>query len=279
MSLNNNEITEEQLEQFTKSAVQAIHAQIDIPDPDESWKRMHVLLRKRNQRSRWLRASQLGIAIACISIVIGLFSVNPNPTYAFKQVVQIIKDTREGIVHILFGEREDIPNNGMLTPPPPDITGEQSIPTQTTTSAPVVSEPKQVSLEEASKLAKFKVHSPVWIPAGYQLDSIQLFPDTEGVYCILRIEYRNEATELISYMQKLIKESSSPMQTTVKDTAGVVKSVQLNDSEAVVIMYTHGGGHIEWLTPDMSTMLQITGNLTEEEMIKMANSTTKAEDY
>ncbi|GGH34389.1 DUF4367 domain-containing protein [Paenibacillus segetis] len=278
MSPDNNEITEEQLEQFTKCAVQAIHAQIEIPDPEESWKKMRIQLRKRNQRSRWLRASQLGVAIACISIAIGIFAANPNPAYAVKQVIQIIKDTQEGIIHIFFGERDAPPSNGMLTPPPPDITGEKTIPSPIT-SVPLVTEPKQVSIEEATKLAKFHVLSPEWIPNGYQVDSIQLYPNSDGEYHILRIEYHNKDTELISYMQRWMNESGTQMQTNVQENAGTIKSVQLNDSEGVTIMYEHGGGRIEWLTPDTSTLLQISGNLTEEQLLRMAKSTTKAEDH
>lgn len=275
MNPNNKELTEEQLEQFAKSAVQAIHAQINIPDPDEAWKKMHVQLRKRNQRSKWIRVSQLGIAIACISVVIGLFSTNPNPAYAFKQVVKIIKDTQEGIVHILFGGAEERPNNGMLTPPPPDIVGEP-IDLSQETSEPVISVPKQVSIEEAAKHAEFAVLSPDWFPDGYHLDTVEVYPDLQGNNRIVRMEYRNEASELISYMQRSFNDSSQ--KTSISETAGTVKSVQIHQGEGVIILYILGGGRIEWLAPDGSILLQISGNLSEEELIKMANSTTKAED-
>lgn len=275
MNPNNKELTEEQLEQLAKSAVQAIHAQIDIPDPDEAWKKMHVQLRKRKQRSKWIRVSQLGVAIACISVVIGLFSTNPNPAYAFKQVVKIVKDTQEGIIHILFGGAKESPSNRMLTPPPPDFDGEPFDASQQT-SEPVISVPKQVSIEEAAKIAEFAVLSPDWFPDGYHLDTVEVYPDLQGNNRIVRMEYRNEASELISYMQRSFIEVSQ--QSSVNESAGTVKSVQIHQGEGVVILYTLGGGRIEWLAPDGSVLLQISGNLTEEELIKMANSTTKAED-
>ena len=280
MSPENNENQHIELDNMEKQIVQRLYKQFEnnTPDPNKAWLKMQAQLQKRKKRYQWFKMSSIAAAIACIILTVGIFSTGSSPAYAFKQMIQIVKDAQAGIIHIMYGTDEVTdPQNDAKTAPPPDLSqgdvhsDAQSSPIQP--EATVILDPIELSLNDALLQSDLPIYMPQTIPDQVQLDKIELYPNSEGIYQMVRIEYVQSNGNLISFTERKLNPHGTPWNTSVDQEAGKVTSIQIQHREGILVEYAEGGGRVEWIDPSNNYLLQLTGNLSPDELIKMAEAT------
>lgn len=281
MSPDNNENQHNELDNLAKKTVQRLYEQIEnnIPDPNAAWIKMQGQLRKRKKRYHWFKMSSVAVAIAGIFLTVAIFSTGSSPAYAFQQMIQIMKDAQAGIIHIMYGNEEvNEPHDNAKTAPPPDLVQGEEHHSPTQSELTVVLDPVEVSLKDALLQTDVPIYMPQPLPDQVQLDKIELYPNAEGVYQMVRIEYAQADGNLISLTERKLNPHGTPWNTSVDQEAGKVTSIQIQNREGILVEYAEGGGRVEWLDPSNSYLLQLTGNISAEELVKMAESTVQQEN-
>lgn len=280
MSPENKDSQQNELDIMAKKAIRSLyeHIENETPDPSTAWKTMQTKLQHKKKRHNWLKLSAIAASIACISFVVGMFSTGSSPAYALKQMIQVVKDAQAGIIHIMYGGDTEISDHAheAKTAPPPDVI-EGNVPSEgSSPGTPVISEPIEVSLNDAISQADFPIYIPQQLPHHVQLTKVELYPDIDGVYQMARIEYLSQDNDLISLTERKLNTEGTPWNTSIDEHAGKVTSIKIQNKEAILVEYTDGGGRIEWLDPSGAYLLQLTGNLTSDELTQMAESTIEA---
>ena len=278
MSPDNNENLHNELDDLAKQTVQRLYKQIEnnIPDPNAAWIKMQGQLQKRKKRYHWFKMSSVAAAIACIFLTVGILSTGSSPAYAFQQMIQIVKDAQAGIIHIMYGGDEVTdPHDDAKTAPPPDVAqGDiQSSPIQP--DATLILDPVEVSLNDALLQSDVPIYMPQTLPDQVELEKIELYPNEEGIYQMVRIEYIQVNGNLISLTERKLNSHGTPWNTSVDQEAGKVTAIQIQHREGILVEYAEGGGRVEWLDPTNRYLLQLTGNLSSEELVKMAEGTVQ----
>lgn len=278
MSPENNENQHNELDNMAKMTVQRLYKQIEnnTPDPNAAWIKMQGQLQKRKKRYQWFKMSSVAVAIACIFLTVAIFSTGSSPAYAFQQMIQIVKDAQAGIIHIMYGNEEvNEPHDNAKTAPPPDVVQGEEHHSPNQSDLTVVLDPVDVSLKDALLQTDIPIYMPQPLSDQVQLDKIELYPNAEGIYEMVRIEYAQSDGNLISLTERKLNSHGTPWNTSVDQEAGKVTSIQIQHREGILVEYAEGGGRVEWLDPTNSYLLQLTGNLNAEELVKMAESTVQ----
>lgn len=278
MSPENNDNQHNELDNMAKMTVQRLYKQIEnnTPDPNAAWIKMQGQLQKRKKRYQWFKMSSVAVAIACIFLTVAIFSTGSSPAYAFQQMIQIVKDAQAGIIHIMYGnEKVNEPHDNAKTAPPPDVVQGEEHHSPIQSDLTVVLDPVEVSLKDALLQTDIPIYMPQPLPDQVQLDKIELYPNAEGIYEMVRIEYAQSDGNLISLTERKLNSHGTPWNTSVDQEAGKVTSIQIQHREGILVEYAEGGGRVEWLDPTNSYLLQLTGNLSAEELVKMAESTVQ----
>ncbi|MFM1655733.1 DUF4367 domain-containing protein [Brevibacillus sp. B_LB10_24] len=266
---------ENQLDSFASKAVNSMYSQINIPSGEESWKQMQAKLLKMQRRSRRKRTIKIGLAIAGFSILIGSFFSTTNESFAFRNLFTMVKSAEQGLVHILFGENKPVDTSGAKTPPPPDYLPDQatvagSSPVADDSQSDEIVKPEITTVEQASKKLDFQIRHAGYIPEGFSEFKVKLYQDADGKYRILRIEYKNNEEDLFVLTQRNLVENSTGWRTTINEASGIIKDVDINGTNGVLVQYTEGGARLEWLSDNV--MLDIYGKLTEDQILAIARS-------
>ncbi|MBP1905642.1 hypothetical protein J2Z32_002272 [Paenibacillus turicensis] len=276
MSPDNNENQHNELDNMAKKTVQRLYKQIEnnTPDPNAAWIKMQGQLQKRKKRYQWFKMSSVAVAIACIFLTVAIFSTGSSPAYAFQQMIQIVKDAQAGIIHIMYGSEEvTAPHDDAKTAPPPDVAQGDVHSSPVEPEATLTLDPVEVSLNDALMQSDVPIYMPQSLPDQVQLDKIELYPNAEGIYQMVRIEYIQSNGNLISLTERKLNSHGTPWNTSVDQEAGKVTAIQIQHREGILVEYAEGGGRVEWLDPTNHYLLQLTGNLSSEELIKMAEGT------
>lgn len=278
MSPDNNENQHNELDNMAKKTVQRLYKQIEnnTPDPNAAWIKMQGQLQKRKKRYQWFKMSSVAVAIACIFLTVAIFSTGSSPAYAFQQMIQIVKDAQAGIIHIMYGSEEvTAPHDDAKTAPPPDVAQGDVHSSPVEPEATLTLDPVEVSLNDALVQSDVPIYMPQSLPDQVQLDKIELYPNAEGIYQLVRIEYIQSNGNLISLTERKLNSHGTPWNTSVDQEAGKVTAIQIQHREGILVEYAEGGGRVEWLDPTNHYLLQLTGNLSSEELIKMAEGTVQ----
>lgn len=278
MSPENNENQHNELDTMARKTVQRLYKQIEnnTPDPNAAWIKMQGQLQKRKKRYQWFKMSSVAAAIACILLTVGIFSSGSSPAYAFQQMIQIVKDAQEGIIHIMYGSDEVTdPHDDAKTAPPPDVSQGEVHSSPIEPEATSILDPVEVSLNDALLQSDIPIYMPQSLPDQVQLDKIELYPNAEGNYQMVRIEYVQSNGNLISLTERKLNPHGTPWNTSVDQEAGEVTPIQIQHREGILVEYAEGGGRVEWLDPTNRYLLQLTGNLSSEELVKMAEGTVQ----
>ncbi|MBP1897032.1 DUF4367 domain-containing protein [Paenibacillus lactis] len=242
-----------------------VHQDVNIPDGTQSWLEVKAQLDKIRTRRRWIRRLQLGALVACASLLISFFITTDLPT-AYSQFQGLVKKVQENFIDIFFEDPEPyIEQNpeAKTSSPPPDA---------------IVSPPprgegrmEETSLDDARRKVMFTLVSPTYLPAGYALETVRIFQDSDGEYRTVFMEYVNGEGQILQFNQHLIRENSSPEKTTINHAMAIIKDTVINGYKAVLIIQDPDLTHLEWITADHIKQ-SIFGVLAEEEIISVAES-------
>lgn len=270
MKDGHNNIQEEQGEAFVSKIVHSIDSSITIPDGEESWNYMRVRLNKLARRSRYKRIAWAGMAMASLSIIIASFN-GTQEGFAFRNLFTVVKNVENGLVHVLFGETNQGDSEGAKTAPPPaHAVDGKNLGSSPEDQQEKVIKPEEVSLIEARKILDFPLRTVRFIPEGYTEYRIKVYPDAEGRYRRLRMEYKNVNGDIFSLTQQKLVEKSTGWQTSINELSGKIKDVVINGSPGILVLYTEGGARLEWLSGDV--LLEIYGKLSEDVITQVADS-------
>ncbi|KQO14677.1 hypothetical protein [Paenibacillus sp. Leaf72] len=155
------------------SAINDMHSSIDIPDGETAWRRMQTRIIQQQKRSYRKRVFKIGIAIAGFSLILGTFATSPKESYASMQSLFVmVKDAKQGLVNLLFGENRPKNTEGAETLPPPDALGSESGHDNhsiTSTLSGESVQAKETTLETARNKLDYKIRAPEHVPNNLSL--------------------------------------------------------------------------------------------------------------
>ncbi|ANY65657.1 hypothetical protein BBD42_03655 [Paenibacillus sp. BIHB 4019] len=155
------------------SAINEMYSSIDIPDGETAWRRMQTRLMQQQKRSHRKRVFKIGIAIAGFSLIIGTSATSPKESYASMQsLFAMVKDAKQGLVNLLFGENRPKNTEGAKTLPPPDTLGSESGHDNHSISSTLLGESgqaKETALETARNKLDYKIRAPEHVPHNFSL--------------------------------------------------------------------------------------------------------------
>ncbi|MBD3918998.1 DUF4367 domain-containing protein [Paenibacillus sp. PR3] len=256
------------------SAISDLYSSIDIPNGEAAWRRMQTRLIQQQKRSHRKRAFKIGIAIAGVSLILGTFATSPKESYAsMRSFFTMVKDAKQGVVDILFGEKERTNTNGAITAPPPDAlgskVGQENSSTSSTMSGGIVVE-EVTTLETARNKLDYKMRLADYVPNNFSLNRVRLFLDTDKIYHSIRIEYKNEAGEFFFITERQLNTDGTGWKSSINESSGKIEDVSINGLNGVLVLYTEGGMRLAWLWDDV--LVEIQGKLSEEQVLKIARS-------
>lgn len=253
--------SDEQLKEMLNRA----HRSVEIPDGKQSWLEVKARLEKVKKRKHWLKRLKLSAVIACTSLLISFIMTTDLPT-AYSKFQGLLKQMQENIVNIFYDEPKELQideNTGAKTSPPSllpanDNSNEEGI------------WPEDTILDDAKEKLLFHLAVPTYIPAGYKLDIVRIYKDTDGAYRSAFLEYINDAGRIIQLNQRMMQDESTPIISSIHQSS-TIKDVVINGNIGVLIIHENDFIHLEWLTPDRIKR-SLFGLLSEDEILLMANS-------
>lgn len=255
----------EQNDELLKKWLKRVHQNVEIPDGTQSWLYVKARLDKIKKRKRWIKQLKISTLVVCTSLLIS-FIVNTDLPTAYSQFQGLVKKVQENIIDIFFEEpappMEENPEARTSAPPPDGFVS---------TSPREEGRMEDTSLEEARRKVMFPIVSPTYLPAGYELDIVRIYPDSDGEYRTVFMEYVDSEGQIIQLSQRMIREHSSPEKTTVHHDSAIIKDLIVNGCSAVMIIQNPDLIHLEWITAD-HIKLSIFGVLAEEEITLIAES-------
>ncbi len=132
---------------------------------------------------------------------------------------------------------------------------------------PETSEHTFASLEEAQETASFDIKVPEYLPEGYELERVFTYTDGKGNYSgdYMTLVYKNGEKDIYVFERIINDETAFSA-----GTDGTLEEIELNGVKAVIM----DGRSIDWETKDsVSVGISSKGNITKDELIKMAEST------
>lgn len=244
---NHNKISEEQLK---KMLIQA-HQDVEIPDGEQSWLGVKVRLDRINKRKLWFNRIKIGFAIACTSLVISITFTTDLST-AYSHFSNLIKKMQENVVSIFFEEPKEYQmdeSSKAKTSPPPSLT---------------------TGMDDAKEKLLFHIAVPTYIPAGYELDIVRIYRDSDGEYRTAFMEYVNEDGRIIQLNQRMIAEESTPVISSTHESS-TINDVFINGNAGVIIIHENEYIQLEWLTSERIKM-SLFGFIPEDKILLMASS-------
>ncbi len=123
------------------------------------------------------------------------------------------------------------------------------------------------TIDEIQNSIDFDIKLPEYIPEGYSFLRAYQFKDEDGSVSGLyaNIEYKNDEDNKIFIHERLINDETA----FESSTDGTIEEIEINGRKAVI----QDDDNIDWETEDnVSVGISTKGNITKEEMIKMAES-------
>lgn len=245
----------------------------DSPPPDqvtkrESWLQVKQQLESNNRRRHRRRRFQLAGVIAASMATGAILFSPPTISQAVSPIYQQLKDWGDGIVTIISGRDEPVTNTEAKTSPPPEGIGPESnnnIGEKLLWSSSA--EDHDLTLEEVKSRLTFPYPDFQYIPQGYMFYDVLVAPQNDEVPIddmavqyisesekFLNISFYNFATGSVS-----VSSLSSPTAETLNLKSGVEALYSEGRTSSIQFIYNN-------------VMIRIVGELSKEELLKMANS-------
>lgn len=248
MSPNNEEFDMHIKEHITME----LH-KIPVPSIDEEWDKFKELLARRKNKP-WFRTSEFLIAAVAIILIItgSLTLIWPTQANAFgERILQIINHI---VGKTTQNKTQTITNNSFGT------------------NTPMVQNlgdhvDKEITLEEAQKSVSFKIAEPKYLPSGTTIKKVSITNLSSDMNRIT-IDYLFQDQLIIFTQQNTSKTVSQGLLYDTDDT--VAKDIMINGSPATLMTEKNGMKVLSW--HQSSLLLQLKGQLPEEEFLKIAYS-------
>lgn len=245
-------INDKELDMYIKERITHELQQIPVPSVDEEWLKFKSLV-ITEKKSHSITPKLLVAAVAVIIIISGSLTLfRPVNANAFGE--RILQMLNHIVGKTTQNKTETISNNGSGTNTPmlKDLGNNVD---------------KEISLEEAQKSVYFKIAEPKYLPPSITIKKVSIINLSTDINKIT-IEYILQGKLIILTQQNISGTLSQGLLYDTDDT--VAKDVMINGAPATLMKVKNGMNVLTWYHRGLS--LQLTGQLLEEEFLKIAQS-------
>ncbi|MFZ3102924.1 MAG: DUF4367 domain-containing protein [Desulfitobacteriaceae bacterium] len=245
-------INDEELDMYIKERIARELEQIPVPAVDEEW--LKFKSRVINEKISYHIIPNILVAVVAVIIIISgsLTLFRPAAANAFGE--RLIQMFNHIVGKTTQNKTQTISNNssGTNTPMVKDLGNNVD---------------KEISLEEAQKSAYFKIAEPKYLPSGTTTQKVSVINLSADIKKIT-IEYTFQGKLFILTQQNTSGTLSQGLLYDTDDT--VAKDIMINGVPATLMTEKNGMNVLTWHQRGLS--LQLTGQLTAEEFLKIAQS-------
>jgi len=246
-------MSEQEKERMIKKMVEEDYRSIQVPDPTESWKKMHARLQQHRRKRIWANRLKIAFGIVILAIVIETATTADIPkTYA--HVSTLFREMKDRVAEYFFNRTSDQGSDEALTTPPPVDIGA------------VAAIPEEMTLAEAKKKLSFPLLQPDFLPNTFSLDIVRVYQES-GQYNHVYLEYANESGEIFKLVEMFI--GKSEVRSDLSTDAGQIRDIFIGNDPAILMLMPEMS-YLEWLSDDVK--VSISGKLNEQEIIRIAES-------
>ena len=247
-------LSDEQLDMLVKERIALELQQIPVPSIDEEWLKFKSIV-LNEKKSRRIMPKSLVAAVAVIILIISSLTLfKPVQTYAFgerflQMLSHLVGMTTENKTETITND-----SSGMKTP------------TVNNLGAIVDNE---TTLEEAQKAVYFKIAEPKYLPPGTKTEKVSVTNLGADVNRIA-INYDVQGQLVIFAQQNTVSTVSQGLLYDTDDT--VSKNIMINGTPATLLQQKNRINVLTWYQRGL--MLELTSQLSTEEIVKIAESTS-----
>jgi len=249
-------LSENELDVIIKNSLsKKLDATIEVPDIDSQWNKIKQQIVKTEgiptKQKKFLSQKRVVVAATIVITIGSITFLYPNNANALggkigEFIDYIVGKTTQNKVET-YKQVDD-----------PDMPKIQNLGTNIE---------EEVTIEQAQSLIPFKLAIPSYLPSETNTRRVTLTSFGADVYQI-SIEYDIKDRAILLSQQN---SSSGTSRGTLYDTDDtVVKDLIVNGNPAILFMSKNGLNTLNWQLRGL--LLQIKGEITEEEIIKIANS-------
>ncbi|WP_169088573.1 DUF4367 domain-containing protein [Paenibacillus sp. PL91] len=233
-----------------------------IPDPDPSWGKIELQLRRQvKRRTRYKIIPYIAASFILGAIVFG----SPTVTKAFNPFFQTVKTIQSNVVTFIFGSNDNSSHNAKTAPP-----GQDERPDGQDIINGGLTEKQYLTWEEASHDLEFSPHVLKFVPPGFTLTDIRLFflSGKEKAFKVISF-FSDSSTK--SFIVSIRILSSNETITSGSDVdAGQYETISLFDTDAYLFSTHDGRTSLDFIKGNL--YFSISGSLSKEEIIKVAKN-------
>lgn len=235
-----------------KELIEEEFTDIEYPPAEEIWEGVWSKIKSNKRKLFFIKSRAMIVSCASLIILFSLFASFQSPVMALahkilKGVEEFTQDTLKIHIQSKHTTQIETPKNSILDDP---------------------------RILEAQKKVNFTIISPNYIPKGFKLISVDVSNKNEEKEVVsLLYLYKQNATKSQCFE---ISQKSFPKYTE-DDTINVktnqttkVEHITINQTNATLVRYEKSLNKLIWI--DQQILYKIDGNLSKEEIIKIAKS-------
>ena len=222
----------------------------DCPEPKlsaaEAWERMERVRNKGSYFHRKRRLPKIAIWAIVVLFILFILASNPQKGVAFNRWSELFTHAQGSVVQ-LFGNSGAEPAFYVMEDPSPIAV--------------------EMSLDEAKSMTNFIISIPT-VPTGFQLEHVTVMEETDGGSNEVYLHYTSSEREFTISERAWEEQFSFGMTVDRSDLS--VEELNLNGQRVSLTTFKNGIRKLTWKT--QSHFLQVEGELTEDEIVRIAES-------
>lgn len=247
-------LSEKELERIIESHLtEELDANIEVPDVNNQWQKIKDQILKDNQPIRKTHSNLKRIIVAAtVLIIIG--SIN----FLYPNNANAVGGKIAKFFNYIVGKTTQNKTEIYKQPNDSGIPKVQNLGSNTE---------KEITLDQAQTTVPFKLVTPSYLPPGVKTRRIVLTSLGADVYQV-STEYNFNEQVIVFNQQNSANGTSRGSLYDTDDT--VVRDLSVNGGPAIILMNKNGINTLNWQSRGL--MLQIRGKVSEDEIIKIADS-------
>jgi len=248
-------LSDKELDKLIHDQIKSELNEFETPDIDEQWNKVrNALMEESTPKNPSQKVNNLKRLtwVAALLIIVGAFSfINPGNANAFGE--KIIE-----FYNFMVGKTT---NNKTETYKRPGSPNEPAVTDLGTNSE------KEVTLEQAQSSIPYTLATPNYLPPEFKLKRVTL-TNMGSEIAEVSMEYEGDSKVIVFKQHNSAKSTTRGSLYDTDDTT--VKDVDVNGKPGILFITKNNMSTLNWIQRDL--VLQITGKIEPDEIIKIANS-------
>jgi hypothetical protein len=225
---------------------------------DEAWEKVQqkIEIDKRKTRKSRLYRKPAFLTSAAVLLILAATMLLPHTGSAFGRLTTFFYQVTDNLIQVFSGAT----NPGAQVKNPPN--------NHVIIKSGAVE--KQMDLKEAQEASAFEIILPGYVPSDFHLENVSVMKEEGKQSQEITLNYHNQIGEMLTISEKLLSEQTAYGITVDKDDNDI-KYMTVNENKAALIT-NHKMGIKQLLWETSNKRMTILGKVTEEEMLKIANS-------